>query len=162
MPTRAQMTERIAEDEEGEEGEEDKEEYDQFIDLVNTVPDGPQHAHLGEELHSDAPLHVSVAESLAAIEESQRISEEAISERNMRLLEHDKLGPVPDWVKIMFSCVLGDHFHAMDRIWVPTHHEHKKGYFYSSMEAFFQWDRDGLERVKERLIQSGWTDDEFE
>jgi hypothetical protein len=51
--------------------------------------------------------------------------------------------------------------HAMDCIWVPTHHEHKKGYFYSLMEAFFQWDRDDLEHVKERLIHCGWTDDDF-
>ena len=117
---------------------------------------------LGEELQSDATLNVPVAEGLAAIEESRRISEQAILERKMRLLEHDKLGEVPDWVKIVFSCVLGDHFHAMDRMWVPTHHEHKKGYFYSLMEGFFQWDPDDLERVRDVLIRSGWTDDEFE
>ena len=83
MPTRAQMTERLAEDDESDGGEDDEEEdYDRFIDLVDTGSENQQ-TNLDVELQSDATLNVPIAESLAAIEESRRISDQAILERKI-------------------------------------------------------------------------------
>jgi len=45
----------------------------------------------------------------------------------------------PDQIRDVFSSVLGDVFHFMDRVRVPIHHELKKAYFYfySLSEAFW-------------------------
>jgi hypothetical protein len=61
------------------------------------------------------------------------------------------LDPQPDQIHDVFSTVLGDAFHFMDRVRVPMHHELKKAYFYSLSEAFFAWDDTAMRTVKNVL-----------
>ena len=48
----------------------------------------------------------------------------------------------------MYSCVLGDIVHAVDRAKVPTKHEHKKGYYVTPREICFEWDAAVLKELK--------------
>jgi hypothetical protein len=114
-----------------------------------------------EDMSANAHEEI-MAQSLDAIREAERRSDMASEEGNMEPLQNDKLGPVPDRVKIKFSCVLGDLFHAMDRAKVPTNHEFKKAYYYALMGAFLEWDPNGLASVKNTLLDNGWTEEEFE
>ena len=57
----------------------------------------------------------------------------------------------PDQIRDVFSSVLGDVFHFMDRVRVPMHHELKKAYFYSLSEAFLAWDDTVMRTVKDAL-----------
>jgi hypothetical protein len=57
----------------------------------------------------------------------------------------------PDQIRDVFSSILGDVFHFMDRVRVPIHHELKRAYFYFLSEAFLAWDDTVLWTVKDAL-----------
>ena len=61
------------------------------------------------------------------------------------------LDVVPASIIDVYSSVLGDGFHFMDRPKVPIHHESKKAYFHALQEAWFAWDPVKLEEVKVAL-----------
>jgi hypothetical protein len=73
-----------------------------------------------------------------------------------------QLGDIPSSIKDVFSAVLGDAFHFMDRPKVPMHHEYKKPYFFALQEAWFAWEPSRLEKVKASLRTSGLTEEEVE
>lgn len=54
--------------------------------------------------------------------------------------------------KQVFSRVLGDGFHAMDRVKVPTRHDFKAAHFRALRGAIFIMDSGDLKRVK-RVLQ---------
>lgn len=49
----------------------------------------------------------------------------------------DRLAPMPAEVRDVYSAVVGDGFHFMDRPKVPMHHAFKKLYFSAQREALF-------------------------
>jgi hypothetical protein len=55
----------------------------------------------------------------------------------------------------LISRILGDAFHAMDRVKVPMHHELKAAYFRALRGAFFIMDAGDARRVKHVLQQKG-------
>ena len=59
----------------------------------------------------------------------------------------------PDQIRDVFSSVLGDVFHFMDRVRVPMHHELKKAYFYSLSEAFFGLGRHSHAHCKRHVVR---------
>jgi uncharacterized membrane protein YccC len=58
-----------------------------------------------------------------------------------------QLGQIESTTKIV-KRVLGDAFHFMDRIKVPTHHEYKAAYFHALRSAFFICHEHYLDLVK--------------
>jgi hypothetical protein len=46
-----------------------------------------------------------------------------------------ELGSAPTSIDDVYSSILGDMFHFMDRAKVPVHHEYKKSFYYSLSEA---------------------------
>jgi hypothetical protein len=81
---------------------------------------------------------------------------------NERNDESVKLSPPPRGAIVdVYSAVLGDIFHFMDRAKVPVNHPFKKGYFVSLSNAFFAWDPIILEKVKASLRLDGMTDREI-
>jgi len=76
----------------------------------------------------------------------------------------DQLGdpPRPSDIADIFSSVLGDIFHAMDRPKVPVKHASKKGYFVALQNAFFIWDEDQMAELRERMAKAGKTDEEID
>jgi len=62
----------------------------------------------------------------------------------------------------IFSSVLGDAFHFMDRPKVPIHHEYKKGYFVALQEAWFAWNEERMEQVRKTLRTAGFTKEEID
>jgi len=68
----------------------------------------------------------------------------------------------PDTIADVFSSVIGDGFHLMDRPKVPVHHDSKKGYFHALQEAFFAWDPVVLEEVKDSLRAKGFSAKDIE
>ena len=80
------------------------------------------------------------------------------------LTNHDsRLGPIPASTTNRYSAVLGDVFHYMYRIKVPTKHEMKKPFHLALRQAFFVFDEDTLERVKRSLmIKDGKSAKEIE
>jgi hypothetical protein len=61
----------------------------------------------------------------------------------------------------LFSSVLGDLFHAMDRAKVGIHHPFKKGYYVALRDAVFAWDPLELEALKHKMrVREGfpWAD----
>jgi hypothetical protein len=61
----------------------------------------------------------------------------------------------------VFSAVLGDAFHFMDRPKVPINHPFKKGYLVALTNAWFAWDPVIFEKVKASLRLNGLTDREI-
>jgi hypothetical protein len=130
----------------------EEETADLFVDLIS----GDAGTEDAEE--SDSRLD----RDLDAIRLAEIRSDRAEFERNFESLHCDELGPVPTVVKNKFSCVLGDIFHAIDRVKVHTRHEWKKAYKHSLMKAFLEWDPSCLDEVKKILMEKGWTKKEFE
>ena len=69
--------------------------------------------------------------------------------------------PSPDMIQDVFSAVLGDVFHAMDRTKVPVKHEAKKAFFVALREAFLVWNLDKLEELEDQMKKSGISEDEI-
>jgi hypothetical protein len=73
-----------------------------------------------------------------------------------------KLSPPPDGeIADVYSAVLGDGFHFIDRAKVPMTHPYKKGYFVAMRDAWYAWDPIILEKVKASLRESGLTEDDI-
>ena len=68
----------------------------------------------------------------------------------------------PAHITDMFSSVLGDAFHYMDRPKVPMHHGDKKGYFVALQEAWFAWNTERMGQVRKTLRTAGLTDGEID
>ena len=78
-------------------------------------------------------------------------------------LEHPKLSKPPKNIEDKFSSVLGDGFHYMHRITVPTNHCYKKRFFVSLQEAIFAWNPEMLKKVKDKKKRTrNLTDIEIE
>eukprot|EP00956_Cyclotella_meneghiniana_P034536 scaffold105890_cov72-Cyclotella_meneghiniana.AAC.1 len=70
--------------------------------------------------------------------------------------------PLADEIQDVYSPLLGDVFHAMQRPYVPVKHEAKKGYFVALQNAFFVWNKDQMDELTNKMILSGLTNDEIE
>ena len=70
--------------------------------------------------------------------------------------------PSPTDIPNVYSCVLGDGFHAMQRIITPTHHEGKKAFFVALRDAFFMWDKEKLDELIAHMIADGVTPEEID
>jgi hypothetical protein len=59
-----------------------------------------------------------------------------------------------DWIKDVFSAVLGDSWRPMAcHAKVPVKHKCKKRYFYALMNAVFAWDENKLKKVTDVLLK---------
>eukprot|EP00956_Cyclotella_meneghiniana_P022745 scaffold43394_cov22-Cyclotella_meneghiniana.AAC.1 len=70
--------------------------------------------------------------------------------------------PKADEIQDVFSPLLGDVFHAMQRPYVPVQHEAKKGYFVALQNAFFDWNKDQMTELRNKLSDSGLSDGDIE
>ena len=75
---------------------------------------------------------------------------------------HPELSTPPALIVDIYSSVLADVFHLMDRPKVPVHHAAKKCYFVALRNAYFMWDPIKLEAVKVALRGDGLSDDDIE
>jgi hypothetical protein len=134
-PSTTQLSRVLVEvhDEYGNEEEPD-ESRDLFVDLVDDVSD---------DLAEDAVGRLE--KDLDAVRLAEMRSNQAEFERNFESLHCENLGPVPEVVRNKFSCVLGDVFHAIDRVKIHTRHEWKKAYKHALVKAFLEWDPKCLE-----------------
>ena len=124
-----------------------------LIDDVDVDGSDPIGEDAGKELRKE---HLdTIAEAEVAAEETQK-------EGNAELLYCDNLDVPPDLIEQVFSCVLGDIFHAMNRAKVPVKHEYKKAYFVALMKAFLLWDENRLNEVIGKLKENGWSDEDVE
>ena len=101
-------------------------------------------------------------EHLESMEEAEMMAELAEKEGKVELLFCDELDAPPDSIAHVFSSVLGDVFHAMNRAKVPVKHEYKKAYFVALMNAFLVWNDERLDEVISKLKENGWTDEEIQ
>ncbi len=104
----------------------------------------------------------NLASSLDATREAELLADRAQAEGDFESLYCEHLDPVPTKINDIFSAVLGDIFHAIDRVKIPVHHYFKKAYKASFMRAMLEWDPNHLKEVKSILLQGGWTEEEFE
>ncbi|KAK3247982.1 hypothetical protein CYMTET_42537 [Cymbomonas tetramitiformis] len=74
----------------------------------------------------------------------------------------DNLDTPPTAITDVYSSVVGDAFHFMDRPKVPVHHVYKKSYFVALRNAWFVWDGAALDKVKATLRSHGATEEEIE
>ena len=80
-------------------------------------------------------------------------------------IQCDNLGdpPDPNDIPDVFSCVLGDPFHPMDRPKPSTiKHEVKKAYYFAFMTAIMIWDEDKMDELRKRMKAHGLTDDDID
>jgi hypothetical protein len=75
-----------------------------------------------------------------------------------QLPEPPRLNEIED----VFSPLLGDVFHAMQRPYVPVKHEAKKGYYVALQNAFFVWNESQMEDLVSKMMKSGMSIDEIE
>jgi hypothetical protein len=57
---------------------------------------------------------------------------------------------------------MGDPFHGMKRPCVDIKQEYKKPYYVALMLAWFQWDDNGLKRVKDILRENGFSNNDID
>ena len=96
-----------------------------------------------EELEYDSLSEVDVLNIRATSPAPLNVEESSI-----------RLDPAPQHpIKDVYSSVLGDIFHFMDRPKVPMNHELKKAYFHSLTEVFLSWDPLVLDKVNTVLRQ---------
>lgn len=74
----------------------------------------------------------------------------------------NELGSAPHFIDDIYSSILGDMFHFMDRAKVPVHHESKKAFYYCLSEAMLIWDPIILDKVKNNLKKEGLSEREIE
>ena len=63
--------------------------------------------------------------------------------------------PSPSKIQNIFSSVLGDTFHAMDRTKVPIKHEAKKAFFTALRDAFLMWNEEEIQELEEHMQKEG-------
>ena len=64
-------------------------------------------------------------------------------------------------MKDVFSSVLGDVFHAMDRTKVPVKHEAKKPFFVALRDAFLMWNKDKIKELEDNMKAAGMKEEEL-
>ena len=76
----------------------------------------------------------------------------------------EMLGSPPKSTDIIdvFSSILGDIFHAMDRCKISVKSALKKAYFVALMNAFFIWDEEIMDELRQRMKDSGMTEKEID
>jgi hypothetical protein len=112
-----------------------------------------------DDLASD-PDEEMRPELLAAIDTAEVAA--ANSETGLLLMASGKLDAAPDNIEDVFSSVLGDVFHAMDRAKVRVKHEYKKPYYVALMRAFLPWDEVRLQEVFSAMQNHGYSEKELE
>eukprot|EP00986_Skeletonema_menzelii_P002826 scaffold824_cov151-Skeletonema_menzelii.AAC.1 len=70
--------------------------------------------------------------------------------------------PSPAEIADIYSCVLGDAFHAMKRLITPMHHEAKKAFFLALRDAFFVRNKEKLEELMEYMRADGLSQEEID
>jgi hypothetical protein len=70
--------------------------------------------------------------------------------------------PKPGEIVDVYSLVLGDVFHAMNRAYVPVKHVAKKSYFVALQNAFFVWNESKFCKLRRKMIDNGLSTDEVE
>ena len=70
--------------------------------------------------------------------------------------------PTPSEIQDVFSPLLGDIFHAMNRAYVPIKHEAKKGYFVALQNAVYVFDEVKMAELERRMEATGLSKDEIE
>ena len=96
----------------------------------------------------------------AAQEQEQSASTQSV--KNLFPCKQLPDSPSPSDIKDIWSCILGDAFHAMKRIITPMHHEAKKAFFVALRDAFFMWDEEKLEELMAHMREDGMTQDEID
>jgi hypothetical protein len=76
--------------------------------------------------------------------------------------EHLPDPPKPSEIRDIYSPLLGDVFHAMNRPRVPVKHEAKKGFFVALQNAFFIWNESQMDKLVSSMIESGVDENEIE
>ena len=70
--------------------------------------------------------------------------------------------PKPESIKDVYSVVLGDNFHAMDRPNIPVKHEAKKAFKNALKNATFIWNESKMEELVTQMKLGGMDEDEIE
>ena len=135
--------------------EEDNASDSELLDLTQDCDDNR------DPLCEDAEKGIT-EEHLEAILVAELLAEMVEKEGKLDLMYCNDLEAPPESIKQVFSCVLGDIFHAMNRAKVPVKHEYKKAYFVSLMKGFLSWDEKRLNEVIEKLKENGWSDDNIQ
>ena len=106
-----------------------------------------------------AGLTTEDIEFLRAIDQE---SEAALNGQTPLQCPHLDPPPDPGAVKNVYSSVLGDGFHGINRSKVPIKAEIKKAFKVAFQEAFFSWNPLKLQEYKEALSADGYTEVEIE
>ena len=70
--------------------------------------------------------------------------------------------PKPDEISDKYSPVLGDIYHAMNRPYVATKHDAKKGYYFALQNAMYVYDENTMAELVRRMEADGMTNDDIE
>jgi hypothetical protein len=121
--------------------------------IVNSLEDGD---FLQTEL---SQLDIELVR--AAQEQRQAASMQSVL--NLFPCKHLSDSPSPNDIPNVWSCILGDAFHAMKRIITPMHHDAKKAFFVALRDAFFIWDEEKLAELMAHMRDDdGMTQDEID
>jgi len=101
---------------------------------------------------------VAEMQTLIAILVAMLEGEGAAEEPGCRYLRPAPTGTIQD----LFSLVLTDGWHMMDRVKVKVHHSSKKAYYHALMLAYFAYDPVTLKAAVDALLVKGLTNAEIE
>lgn len=111
---------------------------------------------------SDFSIEDLTSEDIEMIRAAAMSSVRAQAGNNLLKSSHLMDAPDPSDIKDVFSSVLGDPFHAMDRPKIPTKHEAKKSYKVAFSNALFIWNPRKVAQLEKSMRDNGMTDEDIE
>mmetsp|Transcript_1037 Transcript_1037/g.2176 ORF Transcript_1037/g.2176 Transcript_1037/m.2176 type:complete len:649 (-) Transcript_1037:533-2479(-) len=129
-------------------------EDDEYIDYDAFI------ARVAEE--SDADTFGINSRDVSLLQAAIFEAEEAESGKPVLSCENLDDAPMPQDIKNLFSVVLGDIYHAMNRAKVPVKHEVKKAYFHALRNAFLIWNPKKVEEFESKMRKDGVDEKEID
>lgn len=133
-------------------------ESDNNMDVENTLDSTEDIDGLDEDVEeAEEMLHVDEIAFLITV-----LKRGETGFRDKSLWKSKHLSDVPHEIRNVYSSVLGDPFHYMDRPRLPSRHCYRKLFKIAFRDALLAWNPTKLKEVMDALKEDGFTDEEIQ
>lgn len=133
-------------------------ESDDVMDVENVLDSTDDIDGLDEDVE---PLEEMLnADQIAFLISVLKRGETGVRDKSLWKSKH--LDDVPSEIRNLYSSVLGDPFHYMDRPRLPSRHCYKKLFKIAFRDALLAWNPTKLKEVMDALKEDGFTDEEIQ
>ena len=135
------------------------------LSINGNMEDGDGSKILSQESRTNSDTNFKLSEQdIELILATRHAAEKPLTD-GYRLMVCNELSdaPHPCQIKDIYSSCLGDSFHYHQRPIVPVHHDCKKSYYVALINAWFDWNKEKLQVLKDSMKSiDSYCDDEIE